>query len=205
MSENGFEFFHIYIHQPFPLLGSVSGGESHVGVPVPWETAPPFHSRGFDMGLGDLPPGPDFPALGLLSLHEGLVLGIDQGIILEEEGPGKAVSVQKLRLFQRGLIQDFAGIAGVPWLHQADEIDDIDYPWGIFSYQVFFLLFKYSPEGVADRMVRFLYPDGAVIHLLRRSSPLDGHESPSRLNRTAFLAALVAGIRVAVAIAEDTA
>ena len=54
-------------------------------------------------------------------------------------------------------------------------------------------------------MVGFLYPDGAVIHLLRRGSPLDGHESPSRLHRAALLAALVTGIRVAVAIAEDTA
>jgi len=102
-------------------------------VPIPGITAAPFHPGVLHQRLGDFPPCPDFEGFGGKAFEQGLVAGIEQGIILEQEGAAQAVLLHNFDLFDDRIIQHLLGNPLVARFAQAYKIDDIDNFWGVFA------------------------------------------------------------------------
>ena len=122
ISENLAEFLHRLVDELFAHGGLIADEEAHIVIPVPWIPAAPDFAHRFHLRLNHLQPQPQLKFA--LSEHR-LKLGINQRVILKQEGSAKASCPHLLHLPARRAGQvNFTALAR---LVLTDKIDDIEY------------------------------------------------------------------------------
>ena len=96
-------------------------------MPVPRVAPAPFHSCIGNVRLGYLPPGTHLVALSHRLAHQLLVGGVDEGIILQQEGSYEAILVELRELVGSSAVKVLVGkprIARLCLTHKVHEVDD---------------------------------------------------------------------------------
>jgi len=105
-------------------------------VPVPRIAAAPFEPGSFDVGLRDLPPAADLGAGIDLCREQFPVAGVDEGVVLQQEGRGQTVFGELLDLSFDGLVEHRLGDLFAARFDVADEVDDV-YDAGSLALRIF--------------------------------------------------------------------